>query len=41
LKAKMELEDALITVLEADEKAIENLNGSGKNLIREIREEAA
>jgi hypothetical protein len=37
----MELEDALITVLQADEKAIENLEGSGKNLIREIREEAA
>jgi len=37
----MELEDALVTVLEADEKAIENLSGSGKNLIREIREEAA
>lgn len=36
----MELEDALITVLEADEKAIENLEGSGKNLIREIREAA-
>lgn len=36
----MELEDALITVLQADEKAIENLEGSGKNLIREIREAA-
>jgi hypothetical protein len=37
----MELENALITVLQADEKAIENLNGPGMNLIREIREEAA
>jgi hypothetical protein len=36
----MELEDALITVLQADEKAIENLEGSGKRLIREIREAA-
>lgn len=36
----MELEDALITVLEADEKAIENLEGPGQNLIREIRQEA-
>jgi len=36
----MELEDALVTVLQADEKAIENLEGSGKNLIREIREAA-
>lgn len=36
----MELEDALITVVEAEEKAIEELEGSGKNLIREIREQA-
>lgn len=37
----MELEDALVTVLEADEKAIENLEGSGKSLLKEIRQKAA
>jgi len=37
----MKLEKALKTVIEADKQTIENLEGPGKDLIHEIREEAA
>jgi len=37
----MELEDALITVIRADEKSVENLEGPGKDLVKEIRSRAS
>lgn len=36
----MELEEALETLIKADEKTIENLQGPGKKLVQEIRQEA-
>jgi len=36
----MELDDALKTLIEADSETIENLEGPGKELVREIRQEA-
>lgn len=36
----MELDEALETLIEADEQTIENLQGPGKKLVQEIREEA-
>ncbi len=37
----MNLDEALKTVIEADKDTIQNLKGPGKDLIHEIREEAA
>lgn len=36
----MELDKALKTVIDADPQTIENLEGPGKGLIKEIRQEA-
>lgn len=36
----MELDEALTTLIKADSETIENLEGPGKDLIKEIRSEA-
>jgi len=36
----MELDEALKTLIEADPETIENLEGPGKDLVHEIRQQA-